>query len=699
MPDTCLNGVELLLKDAGRPASTAALSAPEPGSPQLPCDGGGTFWQVDQAGQAVPALRRVVGPAHELVAARIATGNALGATGQHGAALACYAEAVRLAPNDGHAHAALGKALLQLRRFAEAAVSCAHAVRLGHATPGAWSNLGAAQQALAHHEAAVTAFRTAAELLPNSAVLLSNLGNALTDAGDRDGARAVCERAVALDPALAEARVNLGRVFYHAGQRAAAIACYRQALALRPGSAAAHTHLGMALLALGQLREGWAHYEHRLRRPGALAGWPVPATEIRPLWDGALMPGRTLLVVAEQGHGDMIQFARFLPLARRLCGRVVFRAPRRLAALLDGLAEITPHDAPLPPFDAWCPLLSLPHRLGTTLATVPAAPYLRPDPARVERWRRALPEASLRVGIAWQGNPTLRDDRGRSVPLRELAPLAAIPGVRLVSLQKGPGAEQARDPRLAGLMHQLGAGFDAGADAFVDTAAVMASLDLGVTTDTAVAHLAGALGRPTWVALRRHADWRWLAGRADTPWYPSLRLFRQERDGDWAAVVRRMAAELASMAAQCGPCRPAAPGTPDTTRTAAPDAGIVMTPMSPGDLVDRITILKVKSERIGDAGKRANVVRELRLLRQARDAAGLDWFKVAGLERQLRTLHARLWDAEDTFRGCEKREDFGPSFTAGARAVIRHNTRRAELKRAMNLALGSCLLEEKAYGN
>lgn len=672
-------------------------AAAEPDSPEVLCAFGNALRQAGQAGEAVAVLRRIVAAAPGLAATHIALGDALGATGRHGAALGCYGTAVRLAPENGHAHAALGKALLQLRRFAEAAESCARAVQFGHATPGAWSNLGAAQQALHRHEEAVASFRTAAGLLPHSAVLLSNLGNALVDAGDLDGARAACERAATLDPALAEAQINLGRALHHSGQRGAAIACHRQALALRPGSASAHVHLGTALLAAGQFREGWAHYEHRLRQPGALALWQsVQMSEAHPLWDGTPMPGRTLLVAAEQGNGDIIQFARFLPLARELCGCVVFRVPRRLAALLDGVAALSPDDTPLPPFDAWCPLMSLPHRLGTTLDTIPAAvPYLHADPARVERWRRALPAAVLRVGVAWQGNPAQADDRGRSAPLSCFAPLAAIPGVRLVSLQKGLGAEQAHDPHLAGLVHQLGAGFDAGPDPFLDAAAVMASLDLVITTDTAVAHLAGALGRPAWVLLRRHAEWRWLEEREDTPWYPSLRLFRQEQDGNWAGVVGRMAGELAALAAQRGPCLPTTPGRPSKT---APEAGIVMAPLAPGDLLDRIAILEVKAERIGNAAKQTNVLRELGLLREAREAAGLDWGGVAGLEQELRVLHARLWDAEDTFRGCEKREEFGPAFTAAARVVIAHNTRRAELKRAINLALGSCLLEEKAYG-
>lgn len=658
---------------------------------------GAALLQAGRAGEAAAVLRRAAAAAPRLAAVRLQLADALVAAGRHAQALDACRKAVRLAPADGGAHAALGRVLLHLRRHAEAAGSCARAVQLGHATPGAWSNLGAAQQALGRHVDAVASFRTACGLLPGSAPLLSNLGSALADAGDFEAARDACGQAAALDPRLPEAQLNLGRALHHTGRRREAIACCEAALALRPGWASAHHHLGLALLALGRFEEGWAHYEHRLRLPGALGAWrPVQDGAARPLWDGAPLPGRTLLVVAEQGLGDAIQFARFLAPVQRLCGRVVLRAPRRLLALLDGVAELCPDDAPPPPYDAWCPLMSLPHRLGTTLETIPASPRLRADPARVRRWRRALPEAGLRVGIAWQGNPAHKDDRGRSIPLAALLPLAEVPGVRLVSLQRGAGAEQAAAAGLAGVVHDLGPGFDAGPDAFLDTAAVMAGLDLVVTTDTAVAHLAGALGRPAWVLLRRYPEWRWDEEGEGTPWHPSLRLFRQERDGDWGEVVQRVAGALAELAAAQVAKREA--GGVASSADQAAEGGIVMAPLSPADLLDRITILEVKAERIGDPAKQANVLRELGLLRQAKEASLQPWHEVEGLEGQLRVLHARLWDAEDVFRGCERRGEFGPAFVTAARDVIRLNAQRAGIKRVINARLGSDLVEEKEYG-
>ena len=632
----------------------------------------------------------------EKVRVHIALGDALGVRGGHEAALKHYGEAVRLARSNGQGHALLGKTLLRLRRFSEAARSCARAIQLGHVTPGAWSNLGTAQQALVRHEEAVVSFRSAAELLPDSAVLLSNLGNALIYVGCLEEARAVCERAITLDPGLIEAQVNLGRAFYHAGQRDAAVACYRQALVLRPNLAEVHTHLGIALLALGQFTEGWAHYEHRLRRPGALAGWqPVQAGKVRPLWDGAPLPGRTLLVIAEQGNGDIIQFARYLPMVRELCGRVVFRVPRRLAALLGGMAEISPDDVMPPHFDAWCPLLSLPHRLGTTMVTIPAAtPYLQADPIRVERWRHALPQATLRVGIAWQGNPAHSADKGRSTLLKNFTPLSDIPGVQLVSLQKGFGAEQANEPRIATLVHQIDKDFDSDQNAFLDTAAILPSLDLVITTDTAIAHLAGALNCPTWVVLKKHAEWRWLSERTDTPWYPSLRLFRQVQEGDWEKIMDQLVCNLRTLAEG----RPSSVhDSVDTSFPVENDPGFIMVPMSPGDLIDRIAILEVKAGRIADVTKQTNVLRELNLLRQARQISFLDWSSVNLIEQQLQKLHNKLWDIENMFRGCDKQRNFGKTFTTAARAVISLNMRRADLKRLINKKLNSSLQEEKSY--
>jgi len=248
-----------------------------------------------------------------------------------------------------------------------------------------------------------------------------------------------------------------------------------------------------------------------------------------------------LLVYAEQGLGDTIQFSRFL---RRVPGRIVLQVPRSMIHLLSSLPDaprmIAPED-PLPPFDLVCPLMSLPLRLGVPDDSLgEAAPYVSADPDLAALWQHRICGSGFRVGIAWQGNPNRHEDKGRSVALTRFEPLARIPGVRLISLQRGAGSEQVASLPTVETFDAL----DAGPDAFRDTAAVMAGLDLVISTDTAVAHLAGALGRPVWVPLRFVPDWRWMLGQADSPWYPAMRLFRQARRDDWAPVFAAMAQAL-----------------------------------------------------------------------------------------------------------------------------------------------------------
>jgi hypothetical protein len=265
------------------------------------------------------------------------------------------------------------------------------------------------------------------------------------------------------------------------------------------------------------------------------------------LWDGSDLHGRTILLWTEQGLGDSIQFVRYAPLVAARGGRVLLHVPESLAALLaacPGVGRVVTEDEPLPDFDCHAPLMSLPLLLGTTLESIPAAvPYLSADPARIERWRRELDGvAGLKVGVAWQGNPAHKKDRQRSFPLTRFEPIARISGVRLFSLQKGFGAEQL-EGGVSFPITELGSRL---LD-LTDTAAVLANLDLLICPDTSPAHLAGALGVPVWVALPFACDWRWLADREDSPWYPTLRLYRQERQGDWDPVFERITSDLAQL--------------------------------------------------------------------------------------------------------------------------------------------------------
>ncbi len=313
----------------------------------------------------------------------------------------------------------------------------------------------------------------------------------------------------------------------------------------------AHFNRGTVMLKQGRYREGWLEYEWRVSC--GLVQWPaIP----RPRWDGCPLEGRSILIHTEQGLGDVLQFLRFLPELARRGARIVFACQKALHAFLRPLAcveEWFPIDEPgAITFEMYSSLLSLPALLGIEEATIPReVPYVAADPARVEKWRpRVQGLAGFKVGLCWHGSPTFKGNHLRSIPLERFAPLAAVPGVTLVSLQKGTGVEQIEANRGSVpvvLLDELDRD-----GTFVDTAAVMQHLDLVITSDTSIAHLAGALGRPVWVLLATGCDWRWLAGRSDSPWYPTMRLFRQKAFGEWEGVFAEVAAALRGEAGRPG---------------------------------------------------------------------------------------------------------------------------------------------------
>ncbi|MBT6495300.1 MAG: hypothetical protein HOL01_12185, partial [Planctomycetaceae bacterium] len=317
---------------------------------------------------------------------------------------------------------------------------------------------------------------------------------------------------------------------------------FRQALVLLPDFPLAEFNLGTTLLLQGDLAAGWPGYDRR----GDTLDVP-PVTYGKPRWDGSPLDGRTILLAAEQGLGDTIQFIRYAPLIQQTAGRVILHCPRPLAKLLDGcggIDQLIVKDDELPDFDIEAPLLSLPRILETTTETIPAdVPYLTADEKLVARWQKWRANIDgFTVGICWQGNRDYPRDSERSPQLATFAPLAAILGVKLVSLQKGEGCEQISEVEFD--VVQPGDDFDGTTGAFMDTAALMKNLDLVVTSDTAIPHLAGALGVPVWVALPFLPDWRWMLDREDSPWYPSMRLFRQPTAGDWETPFANIATAL-----------------------------------------------------------------------------------------------------------------------------------------------------------
>lgn len=501
--------------------------------------------RLDRLEDALDVYDRAVALRPSFAEAHCSRGNVLRLLGRAAEALASYDRAIAGRPDYADAFYNRGALLESLDRTDDAIASYENAVALAPDFPEAWNNLGNARRTVARYDEALAALDHAVALSSSYAEALTNRGNVLRDLGRLDEALASHEQALALKPGFAEAFNNRGSVFRDRSRFAEAMADYRRAMALAPGHAEAEANLALTQLLLGDWDSGWQGYERRFRKShNAVLRPDHPASE----WMGEPLEGRRILLYGEQGLGDVIQFVRFAPLVAVRGAAVTVLANRRLHRLLSSVApdialvsSVTADMA----FDYQIALMSLPRVLGLRVDGVPArVPYLAADPHRTGIWRARLGEHGFKVGLAWQGNPAGHVDAGRSLPLASFAPLARIGRVRLVSLQKNHGAEQL-DRRPAGMVVEApGHDFDDGADAFVDTAAMMMNLDLVVTSDTSIAHLAGALGRPVWIALKHVPDWRWLLGRDDTPWYPNARLFRQERIGDWEGVMRRMAGAL-----------------------------------------------------------------------------------------------------------------------------------------------------------
>lgn len=388
---------------------------------------------------------------------------------------------------------------------------------------------------------AVSLIERALTLAPAMCAAWNNLGGVLFEQGRLDEAGLRCLHALRLEPRFTEAWYNLGNIRQEQRRFDEALECYGRALAIDPDHARARWNRGLLYLLLGDYEKGWEDYEWRWRNPEL----PTPEADYpRPVWDGSDLGGAPIFLYAEQGMGDAIQFARYVPLVQERGGKVILGCERPLARLLariPGIQAIVTPGSAIPPFACHASLLSLPRILRTRLDTVPAhVPYLDGDDALARAWAERLAAApGLRVGVAWRGNPAQKVNGVRSCPPSLLAGLAEVPNVSLFSLQKEPDAEGV--PRG---FHDLAADLTD----YAETAACIASLDLVISVCTSVAHVAGALGRPLWVMLAYNADWRWLRDRKDSPWYPTARLFRQNERGDWPGVLDRVARELRHMA-------------------------------------------------------------------------------------------------------------------------------------------------------
>lgn len=465
-------------------------------------------------------------------------------SGRHADAQALCEVLLPLLPQDAQLLFLLGNILQKLGRSPEALVHLERAAQLQPTSARILNSLGFVHQSLKNHARAVDYYDQAIRLGLVSADTYYSLGNACYQLGEVERAASLFQKAVELQPRDVASWRNLGKCLYESNRLKESIQAYDQALLMDPHSDPARFGRALSLLAAGRLTEGFGEYNQS--RLHDLQSHP-PA---QPRWHGEPIPGRTLLLHAEQGFGDEIQYVRFLPQLRERVAQLILQCRPELKTLFTrcvGADMVIAHGEPLPPFDYVSSLPSLPGILGVTLATIPnQVPYLK-LPATAGQLPSA-PGDPLKVGIVWAGNPTHHNDAARSIPLEEFAPIL-IPGIAFYSLQ---AAVPLRDetyfrslPNLLDLPGRLGS--------FLETAAIIMELDLVIAVDTAVAHLAGALGKPVWTLLPLVPDWRWLLDREDTPWYPTMRLFRQKNRGQWQPVIARVAAELRQAAHQNRP--------------------------------------------------------------------------------------------------------------------------------------------------
>ena len=534
---------------------------------------------------------------------------------------------------------------------------------------------------------ALASYDKAIALKPDYAEAFNNRGIALKELKRLDEALASYDKAIALKPGYADAFNNRGNALKELKLFDEALASFDKAIALKPDSADAYLNRALTRLLVGRYKEGWADYEWRWEAKTCLCARPNVKV---PTWQGEDLSGRHLLVFTEQGLGDIIQFARYLPpLAQYEC-KITFLAPANLARLLGPSIhplQVVSEIKDTSGIDYQTALMSLPLRFNIELASIPnKVSYLKAEPELEARYKSRIGAFGFKVGIAWQGNPNGKIDEGRSIPLERFIPLSRVPGVRLISLQKHVGLDQlASLPKDAGI-ESLGNELDNGPDAFCDTAAVMNSLDLIITSDTSIAHLAGALGRPTWVALKYVPDWRWMLDREDSPWYPTLRLFRQSQRDDWIQVFAKIERELRSLVN----------GTPVHCAQKMQCAIIPKIQVSWGELIDRMTILEIKEQRLKSKESVENVRHELASLSGiARDILSLP--DLAMFKRELRSVNEVLWNIENMIREKEASKSFDEEFIELARSVYLNNDKRAGLKRQISLLLNSTIGEEKQY--
>ena len=676
---------------------------------------GGVLVEAGRFQEGLQWFQRTLGIRPDLTGAQINVGVALCRLGRFDEAVSNLKHAIESSPDDATACFNLGLALKSLQRLDEALTWLRRASRLRPSHRDSTLELGRVLQALKRNDEAIQAYQLAHSLKPDCPETLLNLGTLLQETRHFQEAAAAFQKVVSLDPNHFDGWHGLGTALLGAKRHSESLAAFRRAIVLKPGSAAAYCNMSLALmdldrleeaidacrkatfiepgsgvatfnlgcmlLAAGNFHEGWEAYDYRFAGANR---WLLESANAAP-WTGEFLHNKTILIIGEQGNGDHLHFCRYLTKLSDLGASVFYIAPTRLCRLLGTLpgsikliAEIRENSH----FDFQCPLMHLPglfNRLGYPMPTT--TPYLTAEPERVERWKNHIGDNGFRIGIVWQGHNY--DGDARSYRLHGLRPLVKIPGVRLISLQIKGGVEQLNN--LPSDMHvETLPDFDLGEDGFLDFAAVVEVVDLVITCDTSMAHLAGALGRPVWIALNETSEWRWQRQGSNSIWYPTARLFRQKTKGDWDKVFLDMAEALTHLLQKD-------PGQ------SISGFKLPAVELSWGELLDKISILEIKAERMKGPASVVNVKRELEHLKSViADFSPLP----TTLEKErgsLRATNETLWDLEDAVRACEAEQCFDANFVDLARKIYAFNDERASIKKRINAVMKSCFVEEKEY--
>ena len=501
---------------------------------------GAALHEQGKLDRAIVSYRQAITLKPVYVEAHNNLGTTLKEQGKLDEAIVSYRQAITLKPDYVEAHNNLGTTLKEQGKLDEAIANYRQAITLKPDYAEVHNNLGAALQEQGEFNKAIVSYRQAIMLKPDYTEAHNNFGATLHEQGKFNEAIEYYKQAIALKPDYAEAHNNLGNALLEHGKPDDSIIYYNRAIALKPDYAEAHVNKSFVLMLTENFEEGWSEYEWRLREKDHTSH-----TFQQPQWNGKPLNGKSILIHAEQGFGDTIQFIRYLPMVQAMGGHVIFECQKNLFRLLkscagiDEIIEQRPAHTPVVRFDTHVPLLSLPGIFGTSLDTIPSdIPYITADPGLVEQWRiRFGHNDAYKVGIVWTGNPLHNYVYyKRSCLLDDFAPLVEIPRLEFYSLQKGPGSVRANNPpkgmNIINLVDEL--------NDFTDTAAIIANLDLVISIDTSVAHLAGAIGKPVWNLLSFVPDWRWFLNRDDSPWYPGMRLFRQTKPNNWTEVFEQM---------------------------------------------------------------------------------------------------------------------------------------------------------------